>query len=407
MKIKTQISRIYNLFCLVIIFSFPLIFFLPQQFYQNMYLSTPFWWVVLLGLFLLPKAFQGSLDNHSKIAAIPIIWISFLIALTLSYFFSTNYPTSLPILWLNFAYFVIFQAINRVLFLQELKEKFAAILMGVVAILSAISFYNIWVLGYVDLTSEGLSFMWGYFGHNHLASLLLAIIPFSIYFLWFSVGIKRKILFCGVFILFLYSFLISFSRAANLSLIIALILGAVIFNRSFFGKISYKAAAFYIVVILLLVFSFLVIWDRKSLRSVYIRSAISQKGVEMFMEKPILGYGPGAFGRTKINQFTSEKGAFYPHNLLVQNLAEGGLILTIPAILLYLYLISKLITIINTISAVNSRFFYMACWIGLVGLLINELMDFDLQLPAVGALFWILSGMTYSLTSKDNISRGS
>ena len=52
----TKIYSVYNILCKVLIFLFPLVLFLPQQFYRNLYVSIPFWIVIGLGIFLLPAA---------------------------------------------------------------------------------------------------------------------------------------------------------------------------------------------------------------------------------------------------------------------------------------------------------------------------------------------------------------
>lgn len=384
-------NQVYKTLCKIIFFLLPLIFFLPQQFYKNLYHSFPFWIVIFLGLALLPAAYISIKKTGSQ--KLTILFVVYLISLGLATLFSTNISSSLPILILNSAYFIIFLTSGEILSSLKAKEIFVSVFLGLCALLSVISFYNTFILGYINVTSEGLSFMWGYFGHNHLAVLLIAAIPVSGYFFWFSskwLKLPLGLLLTGL----LYSFLISFSRAAILALIFSLLTAGVIFYINRLNKINYKEILGMILMLLFLVFSLVLVMERKSLGSVYTRGFNFQKGIAMFAEKPIIGNGPATYVQ-KISNYNSAKRAFYPHNLIIQNFAEGGVILGTAVIALFTSLVINLVKIINRTSSVRNKYFYIALWIGITGILVNEMADFDLQLPAVGALFWVLIGLIY------------
>jgi len=381
---------IYSALCRSIFFLFPLIFILPQQFSRNLYQSTPFWIVISLGIALLPAAYKSI--KKTGFRKVTIFFVAYLISLGLATLFSTDISTSLPILVLNSAYFIIFLTSGEILSSLKAKEIFVSVFLVICALLSVISFYNTYIQGYIDITSEGLSFMWGYFGHNHVAVLLIAAIPLCVYFLLFS---KRwiKLGFGLLLVFFLYSFLISFSRAAILALSSSLVFGGIVFYKDYFRKTNIGAAIVIGLVTTVLLSSLLLVLNIKSTRSIYIRTFHLQKGVEMFFQKPIIGFGPGTFGEAKVQTQFTRQTSFYVHNLLVQNLAEGGIILLTATVIFYSVLIVNLSETVKTVSNHKNKYFSMALWIGVVGILINEMMDFDLQLPAIGVLFWMMAGL--------------
>ena len=380
------------------IFLLPLIFILSHQFYKNLYQSIPFWIVIILGLVLLPVAYQQIKKPAFRKAV--IIFLTYLIALIISCLFSTNILLSLPVLFLNISYFVIFLASGKILNTQRRREIFVLMFIAVVTFLSAVSFYNIFFKSYNNLTSEGLSFMWPYFGHNHLAVLLILAIPLSIYYLWFSVK-YLKILFFILLSFFLYSFLISFSRGAILALILAIVLVAIIFHKTYLSKLNFTKILLSGLLLVLLGISLLLIMERKSLKSFYTRTIYFQKGIEMSIQRPITGFGLGTFNETIIKNYPTNKGAFYVHNLFVQNLAEGGSVLFLSTIILFSGLMINSLKVINQISQTKVKLFYISLWIGLAGILINEMGDFDLQLPAVGVLFWLVESLFYFQKAND------
>ncbi len=373
----------------------PFMCLLPYQFYRNMYISLPFWIVVFTALLLFPKTFQLAQEIKLEITPVLILWVIYLVSLALSCFFSTNISISWPILWLNLAYFVIFLTSGRVLYSQASKEGFATIFLSVVAILSIISFYNTLILGYINLESEGLSFMWGYFGHNHIAPLLILAIPLSTYFIRFQKSNFTRALLMILLVFYIYSLLIAFSRSAVLALILAITLAAIVFINTYKNLLNKNRYLFLGCVILLLVLSSWIIVERKSLKSVYIRSQIAEKGIGMFLERPVIGYGPGTFGFTKTNPHNPEKVPFYPHNLIIQSLAEGGIVVFLSMILLYLLLIMDIVFKIERFNDKKTKFFSMTLWVGVVALLTNEIADFDLQLPSIGMIFWLIGGLIY------------
>ena len=141
---------IYSALCRSIFFLFPLIFILPQQFSRNLYQSTPFWIVISLGIALLPAAYKSI--KKTGFRKVTIFFVAYLISLGLATLFSTDISTSLPILVLNSAYFIIFLTSGEILSSLKAKEIFVSVFLVICALLSVISFYNTYIQGYIDIT---------------------------------------------------------------------------------------------------------------------------------------------------------------------------------------------------------------------------------------------------------------
>ncbi len=376
----------------------PLIFLSPIQFSMNLYSNPIFWTTLFFGLILFPIAVKGIKEKPRFIL---ISFLVYLLCLLLSVIFSVNPFLSLPVFILNIAYFVIFLASAEILKSQKSKEMFIIIFLAVVMVLSLISFYNSYIRGYNNLTSEGVSFLWPYFGHNHLAVLLIAAIPLSVYSLFSQTKKLTKVLLGFLLIFLLYSLLISFSRGAVLALVLAFALTGILFLRVYIGKLNIKKIFFFGVLLIVLFTFLMLIFNLKSIRSINSRTILFQKGIEIFRQRPITGYGLSTFNQTIAGDFGTRKRPFFAHNLLIQNLAEGGILLFLGTIMLFVSLGINSIKVINGVSG-KDQFFYISLWVGLVGILINEMWDFDLQLPAVGLFFWLVAG-AFSLQGDRNI----
>ena len=394
----TKIYSVYNILCKVLIFLFPLVLFLPQQFYRNLYVSIPFWIVIGLGIFLLPAAcidikrvWKGALFRA---------FVVYLVCLEIVVIFSTNIIISMPVLFLNMAYFSIFLAGGGILRSQAIKESFAATLILVVFVLSLISFYNTVIERYSNVSSEGLSFMWGYFGHNHLAVLLILIIPMNVFFIWFCRNKLLIWLYSLVLVFSLCSLLIAFSRGAIIALVLSLLSGSIFFRRTLPYKKIVRTGIVWVILIFFITFSGFLLFNLKASSSFYTRSLLWQKSIEMFKEKYFFGFGPVTFSVTRFGSYASNKGAFYVHNILLQSLAEGGVVLFFGNIYLFGALLINVSLYLNRIEEIEARALGVFLWIGLFGVFINEMVDFDMQLPVCSALFWLISSFVYSSQSR-------
>jgi O-antigen ligase len=123
-----------------------------------------------------------------------------------------------------------------------------------------------------------------------------------------------------------------------------------------------------------------------------IRFGINRDGLRMFLQRPILGWGLGTFP-VVYPEFRSFYTNFFvnaAHNDYLQLLVEMGLLgfATMVWLLLVVYRAAakKLSNWTGDISGAVA----LACLLGLSGLLVHSAFDFNLQIPANAALFYVL-----------------
>lgn len=129
-----------------------------------------------------------------------------------------------------------------------------------------------------------------------------------------------------------------------------------------------------------------------------IRPQINRDGLRMFLKKPVLGWGLGTFP-VVYPQFRSFYTNFFvneAHNDYLQLLVEMGLLgfatMVWFLVTLYTQAIKKTANWTSEIGGATT----LACLIGLTGILIHSAVDFNLQIPANAALFFVMSTVATS-----------
>lgn len=124
-----------------------------------------------------------------------------------------------------------------------------------------------------------------------------------------------------------------------------------------------------------------------------IRLDIDRDALHMFAKKPIMGWGLGAFP-VVYPQFRSFFTNFFvneAHNDYLQLLVEMGLLgfatMAWFLVIVYRTAIAKLKNWPGEISGAVA----LACLLGLSGILVHSAVDFNLQIPANAALFYVLA----------------
>jgi O-antigen ligase len=129
-----------------------------------------------------------------------------------------------------------------------------------------------------------------------------------------------------------------------------------------------------------------------------IRLNIDRDAISMFRRKPLLGWGLGTFP-TVYPQFRSFYTNFFvneAHNDYLQLLTETGLL----GFAVMLWFIAVLYRngfrkIGNWMSSVTSAV-TLACLLGCTGILVHSFFDFNLQIPANAALFYVFCTLAAS-----------
>lgn len=376
-----------------------LIFFIPKQYTQNVHSNIIYWLIIFIGFTLFPYAYiQIRKRIHEKITVFFLIYLLFITCSTTT---SVDIGSSTLLLVLNAVFFGLFMTSGSILISNELKESFFKVIVFIVSVLAVISNYNFLYLKQVNLQTEGLSFMWIYFGHNHLAALLIIAIPILYYFIIMAVSKISKGLLIALLTFLILSLVMTLARGAIASLIIASLLGFFLFVKASLKK--YQTRLLWIFLIgVLFVSSLVAISFFKRVNSFYPRIAHIEKSLNMFIDRPFFGYGQGTY------KLIYTKGAtnytHFAHNLPAQVIAEQGILgLVSITIILFQILINSYSGIYN-IEDRKKKTFNSIVWVILIGLLINEMIDFDLQIISVGSLFWILAGLVYPKCKKENIN---
>ncbi len=129
-----------------------------------------------------------------------------------------------------------------------------------------------------------------------------------------------------------------------------------------------------------------------------IRAHIDRDAFHMFLQKPLLGWGLGTFP-VVYPQFRSFYTNFFineAHNDYLQLLTETGL-LGFATMILFVAIVYK--TAIgrarNWTSEIDGAV-ALACLLGLTGILVHSTVDFNLQIPANAALFYVFCAVAAS-----------
>jgi O-antigen ligase len=122
------------------------------------------------------------------------------------------------------------------------------------------------------------------------------------------------------------------------------------------------------------------------------RFNIDRDGLRMFLKKPVLGWGLGTFP-VVYPQFRSFYTNFFineAHNDYLQLLVEMGLLGFGTMVWFLLTLYTRALKKIRNWTGEISGATTLACVLGLSGMLVHSVVDFNLQIPANAALFYVL-----------------
>jgi O-antigen ligase len=123
-----------------------------------------------------------------------------------------------------------------------------------------------------------------------------------------------------------------------------------------------------------------------------IRTYINRDGFRMFLKKPVLGWGLGTFPFV-YPQFRSFYTNFFvneAHNDYLQLLVEMGALGFTTMLWFLVTVYTRAIKKIGNWSEEISGAVALACLLGLSGILVHSIIDFNLQIPANAALFYVL-----------------
>jgi len=241
-----------------------------------------------------------------------------------------------------------------------------------------------------------------YVNHNHYAGLMEMLVPIPLVLSVSHLASSRqRMLAAATAAVMASTIFLSGSRGGMLALVIELLIFAVVLIRQHRGfRTAVSVAAFLLIVISLLTWVgggelsrrvSSISTETRSEITGGMRLTIDRDALHMFSKKPVLGWGVRAFP-VVYPQFRSFYTNFFvneAHNDYLQLLVEMGL-LGFGAMLWFLIVVYRraVIKIKDWTSDVSGAV-TLACMLGCSGILVHSTVDFNLQIPANAALFYV------------------
>lgn len=241
-----------------------------------------------------------------------------------------------------------------------------------------------------------------YVNHNHYAGLMELLVPIPLVLSLSRLATDKERIAAGVAAAVMAgTIFLSGSRGGMLAILVELsILGAILFRHRRGVRTAAGIAIFAVVLVSLLTWLggkelsnrvSSISTESRSEISGGMRLSIDRDTLRMFRNKPVLGWGLGTFP-TVYPQFRSFYTNFFvneAHNDYLQLLAEMGVLGF--AVMLWFLVVSYrkgLAKIANWMADVSGAV-TLACLLGVTGILVHSLVDFNLQIPANAALFYV------------------
>lgn len=241
-----------------------------------------------------------------------------------------------------------------------------------------------------------------YVNHNHYAGLMEMLVPIPLVLALTRMASRRTRAVAGAAAAVMAgTIFLSGSRGGMLAIVTELvILAALLVKQKRSLRTAIGVGAFLVIVAGLLTWlggaelskRIATVTSSHSEISSDVRTYINRDGLKMFLKKPVLGWGLGTFPVVypKFRTFYTNFFVNQAHNDYLQLLVETGLLgfATMLWFLgtLYLHAIRKIKNWPSEISGAVT----LSCLLGLSGILVHSAVDFNLQIPANAALFYVL-----------------
>jgi O-antigen ligase len=241
-----------------------------------------------------------------------------------------------------------------------------------------------------------------YVNHNHYAGLMEMLVPIPLVLsLTRLASGKTRAAAAAVAAVMVGTIFLSGSRGGMLAIVTELLILAVLLIKQKRGlRTALGIGVFLAVVVGLLTWvgggeltkRIATVGPSHSEISSDIRHYINRDGLKMFLKRPVLGWGLGTFP-VVYPQFRTFYTNFFvnqAHNDYLQLLVEMGLLGFGTMFWFLLTLYTRAIKKIEHWTSEISGAVTLACVLGLSGILVHSAVDFNLQIPANAALFYVL-----------------
>jgi O-antigen ligase len=241
-----------------------------------------------------------------------------------------------------------------------------------------------------------------YVNHNHYAGLMEMLVPIPLVLsLTHLASSKARNAAAAAAAVMVGTIFISGSRGGMLAIIAELIILAVLLIKQKRGiRTAIGLGMFLAIVVGLLTWvgggelsrRIATVGPSHSELASDIRSYINRDGIRMFLRKPVLGWGLGTFP-VVYPQFRTFYTNFFvneAHDDYLQLLVEMGLMGFATMVWFVVALYARCLRKIKDWADDISGAVTLACMLGLSGILVHSAIDFNLQIPANAALFYVM-----------------
>jgi len=241
-----------------------------------------------------------------------------------------------------------------------------------------------------------------YVNHNHYAGLMELLVPVPLIIALSRLVHEKTRIAAGIAAAIMVgTIFLSGSRGGMLAIFVELAaLGVVLSRQEKKTRIALGVGAFVVVLISLLAWLggkelttrvSSISTEAKGEISGGMRLSIDRDTIQMFRRKPILGWGLGTFP-VIYPQFRSFYTNFFvneAHNDYLQLLSEMGLLGFATMVWFVAELFRRVPRKIQKWTTDVSGAVTLACTLGITGILVHSLIDFNLQIPANAAIFYV------------------
>jgi len=359
--------------------------------------------IYIIGIFTVYFLVFSKYLDFSKVNKYKVelsLWLIFISSLLLSSFFTHSVSLTLKSLIFYVFSFIFFS------FFLLIKKKFIKtnlLLINMILVLVMLSTLSFSFLFFPDIAQKipGMNIVYSTYGHNHLGSMIILLMPLVWYFLQEKYKDKNfSLIFSFILLFLLLNLIIGFGRVVILlGLVQTIILGVInykiLFNRNKYFKLLLLLIIFLLFGSLLLKNSFsfasyfnkeyLCPWsefENKLCKDIAedLRVSYWLTALRSIKEHTLVGYGPGSF--PLLNEkymLRPDANTGFAHNGFLQVFAESGIIGGISFISLMGYLLIKVISQVIKYKKIfkiklNRGFFILT---GIISIYLNILFDFD------------------------------
>jgi O-antigen ligase len=257
--------------------------------------------------------------------------------------------------------------------------------------------------------SHGGAVFGPYVNHNHYAGLMEMLVPIPLVLALTRLAGERERIAAGIAAAIMVgTIFLSGSRGGMIAIFVELVVIILVLLRQRVSLFRHNKGVLIVVIAVFAVVLVGLLWwvGGKELTSRVssiatethtelsggMRLSIDRDSLRMFRKRPVLGWGLGTFP-VVYPQFRSFYTTFFvneAHNDYLQLLSEMGLLglstMVWFLIVLYRHAVMKMSNWTSDVSGAVT----LACTLGITGIMVHSLLDFNLQVPANAALYYVL-----------------